>query len=328
VSNASVRSTVARAARGVTQRRQRTADASRPAQPVRVAGVVISHPERPIWPRDAITKADLARYYESVGPWLLPQLDRRPLSLVRCPNGVAGQCFFQRHMGAERPAGVKTFAWGRSSKDKGYLYIATLPAVIQLVQRGVVEFHTWGATMPRPRQPDRMTLDLDPDPALPWARLAEAAQLVRTLVEELGLKGFLKTTGGKGLHVVVPLERRYRWDEVRSVTRAMAEHLARTMPDRFTASMAKRRRTGRVFVDFLRNGEAATAVAAYSARARPDAPVSMPIGWHELAEDVRDGRFNIRTVPGLLSRRRADPWADYSRSACRLTRATSQALGA
>ncbi|MGE5793619.1 MAG: non-homologous end-joining DNA ligase [Bacteroidota bacterium] len=293
---------------------------------VRVAGVTISHPERPVWPDEGITKADLARYYESVGRWLLPHVADRPLSLIRCPGGTAKQCFFQRHMGRERPAGVKTFVWERSAKRRHYLYVGTLPAVVQLVQRGVVELHTWGSVVPRPGRPDRITIDLDPDPALPWTTVAEAARLVRSLAQEIGLKGFVKTTGGKGLHVVMPIARRSGWDEVKALARSLAETLALAMPDRFTASMAKRERAGRVFVDYLRNGEAATAIAAFSARARPGAPVSMPVAWSELAEDVRGRRFNVRSVPALLAARRTDPWADYDRSARPVTKAMLRKL--
>jgi bifunctional non-homologous end joining protein LigD len=293
----------------------------------RVAGVTITHSQRLIWPAESIDKAALARYYERVGPWLLPHLKCRPLSLMRCPDGAAAQCFFQRHMGPARPQGVKTFVWERSTQGKSYLFVTAVPAVIQLVQHGMVELHTWGALLPRPSRPDRITIDLDPDPALPWVRLAEGAQLVRTLVEELGLAAFLKTTGGKGVHVVVPLERRHGWEEVKSFSRAMADHLAHVMPDRFTASLAKRRRAGRIFVDYLRNGEAATAVAAYSARARPGAPVSMPIEWDDLAEDLRGSRFNVTNVPDLLSARRRDPWAGYAAASGRLTRGMLRALG-
>jgi bifunctional non-homologous end joining protein LigD len=294
---------------------------------VRVTGVTITHPERPVWPDEGVTKADLARYYETVGRWLLPHVEGRPLSLVRCPEGAAKQCFFQRHMGPERPPGVRSFATTRAGETRHYLYVDTLAAVVQLVQRGVVELHTWGSRYPPAGRPDRITIDLDPDPALPWAQVAESARLVRSLARELGLKAFLKTTGGKGLHVVMPIAA-HDWDEVKSFARSMAETLARAMPDRFTATVAKRARTGKVFVDYLRNGEAASAVAAFSARARPGAPVSMPIAWTELAEDVRDGRFSVRTVPALLERRRADPWADYARSARALTKAMARKIAA
>jgi bifunctional non-homologous end joining protein LigD len=316
------RAALVRSRPAVATRRSRTSA----AQTVRVAGVTISHPRRLIWPAQGIDKAALARYYERVGPWILPHLKCRPLSLIRCPDGAAGHCFFQRHMGPARVEGVKTFVWERSKAGKRYLFVATIPAVIQLVQQGVVELHTWGSLVPRPARPDRLTFDLDPDPALSWSRVAAAARLVRTLVEEVGLRAFLKTTGGKGLHLVVPLERRQEWDDVKSFARGVAEHLARAMPDRFTASAAKRERVGRIFVDYLRNAEAATAVAAYSARARPGAPVSMPIGWDELSEDVRGSRFNVSNVPDLLAKRRSDPWEGYASAAARLTAAMRRAL--
>ena len=295
---------------------------------VRVAGVAITHPDRLVWPDEGITKADLARYYERVGKWLRPHLVRRPLSLVRCPRGVAAHCFFQKHPGPDRPEGVKTFVWGRSRDGESYFYAAAPAAAIRLVQRGAVEFHTWGATLPRAARPDRMTIDLDPDPDLPWARIVEAARLVRALLEMVGLIGFLKTTGGKGLHIVVPLERRHSWPRSEGVRardrRASRAHDARRC---FTASVAKRRRTGRIFVDYLRNTEGATAVAAYSARARPGAPVSTPIRWDELAEDVRESYFNVKNVPVRLARSRKDPWAGYARQAQRLTPPMRHALG-
>ncbi len=295
--------------------------------PVRVAGVAITHPDRLVWPDEGITKADLARYYERVGKWLRPHLVRRPLSLVRCPGGVAAHCFFQKHPGPDRPESVRTFVWRRSRDGERYFYAAATAAAIQLVQRGAVELHTWGATLPRVARPDRMTIDLDPDPDLPWARVVEAARLTRALLEMVGLAGFLKTTGGKGLHIVVPLERRHSWPEVKAFARAIAERLALTMPDRFTASVAKRRRTGRIFIDYLRNTEGATAVAAYSARARPGAPVSTPIRWDELAADVRESYFNVKNVPVRLARSRKDPWAGYARQAQRLTPPMRRALG-
>jgi bifunctional non-homologous end joining protein LigD len=292
--------------------------------------VAISHPDRAIWREEGITKAALARYYETVAPHVLPHLRARPLSLLRCPDGTAAQCFFQKHMGDDRPQGVKTFLWERASKDrdKRYVYLDSVAALIGVVQRGSVELHTWGATVPKVEKPDRITIDLDPDPALPWADMAAAARLVRALFDELELASFLKTTGGKGLHVVVPLARRHGWDEVKAFARGVAEHFARTFPDRFIAKAAKERRKGKIFVDYLRNGESATAVAAFSVRARAGAPVSLPIGWEELATDVRGAHFNLRNVPERLARQAADPWRDYWRTAGRLTRGMRRAVGA
>jgi bifunctional non-homologous end joining protein LigD len=294
---------------------------------VKVAGVAISHPDRVIWREEGITKADLARYYEAVGPKLIEHLRCRPLSLLRCPDGTAAQCFFQRHLGSGRPEGVKTFVWDRSSKGQGYLYVNTIEAVIGVVQHGSVELHTWGATVPSVRKPDRITIDLDPDPALPWKAMVEGARLVHTLFEQLGLRSFLKTTGGKGLHIVVPLVRRHTWAEVKSFAHGVATHLERTFPDRFVAKASKARRQDRIFVDYLRNGETATAVAAFSARARPGAPISMPVPWTALAEDIRGTHFNVRNAIQRLAAQRSDPWADYARTAQRITRSTRQALG-
>ncbi|WP_332674214.1 DNA ligase D [Aromatoleum sp.] len=295
---------------------------------VRVAGVVISNPERVVWPDAGLTKADLARYYEEIGRWLLPHIVNRPLSLLRCPDGSAAECFFQRHMGQERPADVESFIWeGASPSRRSYLYVTSLEGVIGMVQRGAVEFHTWGSTMPRADRPDRITIDLDPAPDVDWKRVVEAARLVHGLLGELGLPSFLKTTGGKGLHVVVPLQRGPAWEDVKRFSKAFAAQLARILPDRFTANMAKNRRTGRVFVDYLRNGASATAICAYAARARPGAPVSMPLAWDELGAELNPADFTIVTVPGRLESRREDPWRDYAKKRSRLTRPMWEALG-
>ena len=296
--------------------------------PVRVAGINISNADRVVWPDAGLTKADLARYYEAVGDWLLPHIENRPLSLLRCPDGSAAECFFQRHMGQERPADVESFIWeGSSPSRRSYLYVTSLEGVIGMVQRGAIEFHTWGSTMPRADRPDRMTIDLDPGPELGWDRVVEAARLVHGLLGELGLASFVKTTGGKGLHVVVPLRRGAEWDDVKRFSKAVAVHLARILPDRFTANMAKNRRVGRIFVDYLRNDASATAICAYAARARPGAPVSTPIAWDELTPELKPADFSIATVPERLARLREDPWRDYAKKRFTLTRAMWEALG-
>lgn len=303
-------------------------DGAEKSGPVRVVGVVISNADRVVWPDTGLTKSDLARYYEKVGDWLLPHIVNRPLSLLRCPDGSAAECFFQRHMGRERPGGVETFVReGSRPGSRSYLYVTNLAGVIGMVQRGVVEFHTWGSTMPRADRPDRFTIDLDPSPEVGWAQVVEAAQLVHGLLDELGLASFVKTTGGKGLHVVVPLRRGPQWDEVKRFTKAIAAQLARTLPDRFTANMAKNRRTGRIFVDYLRNGASATAVCAYAARARPGATVSTPLSWGELRPGLNPADFTIVTLPGRLAGLREDPWRDYTKKRFTLTRRMWEALG-
>ncbi|HEY5896487.1 MAG TPA: DNA ligase D [Burkholderiales bacterium] len=293
-----------------------------------VHGIKITHPERIVYPSLGFTKLDLARYYDEVGELILPHLANRPLTLVRCPDGADKACFYQRHlaMGAS-PGEVKTFKRLRSSKGY-YIYIDSHNALVTLVQNGAVEMHTWGARVPDATHPDRITMDLDPDEDLSWHELVQATELTRTLVESLGLKSFLKTTGGKGLHVVIPIQPKLGWPEVKEFSRHIAEFLVRAEPKRFTAKVAKVRREGKVFVDYLRNSETASAVSAFSARARADAGVSMPVSWDELGadDDIRK-RFTVRTAPAHLRTRGEDPWADYFDTRQAITTAMWRSLG-
>ncbi|MEI2414822.1 DNA ligase D [Orrella sp. JC864] len=278
-----------------------------------VAGVSITHPERRIYVRPALTKLDLARYYESAGELILPHLLQRRLALLRCPDGTQGACFFQKHLSEEPPAGL--------ALDGGMIVVQNLEGLIALVQRGVIEFHTWGSRSPRSDTPDRITFDLDPGPGLGWRRLADAAQITRALLQELGMDPLLKTTGGKGLHLVVPIKGRHGWDTVKAFAHAVARHLAETLPGHFIAKASKSSRKGVVFVDYLRNGEGATAVAAFSARAREGAPVSMPVPWEVLDEkrDLRGKAFNVRNA--VQPTARDDPWKDYEAARVTLTQA-------
>jgi bifunctional non-homologous end joining protein LigD len=283
--------------------------AGRPARMVReervtVAGVAISNASRPIPNEEGLTKLDIVRYYESVADWLLPEIAQRPLSLIRCPGGDFGSCHFRRHPEneADDPGGIP------------YVRIPGLREMIASVQGGTFEFHSWGSSFPRIDRPDRITLDLDPDPELPWRTFREALELTRALLDSLELKWFVKTTGGKGLHFVLPIVRRDGWDEIKDFARRFAEHLAGSIPTLFTATMSKAKRAGRVYVDYLRNGEGATAVTAYSLRARAGLPVSMPIAWEALDDDVRGDRFNIGNVTRILAGQRVDPWADYAQA--------------
>ncbi len=291
------------------------------------APVKITHPERLVWPALRITKLDLARYYEDAGDWFLPHVKDRPLSLVRCPDGVDKPCFYQRHLMMGRsPGNLKTVRRERSSKG-AYIYASTMDGLLSAVQNGAVEFHTWGATVPDIRHPDRITLDLDPGPGVTWAQLVEATRLVKVLLDQLGVRSFLKTTGGKGLHVVAPVAPKRPWDEVKEFTRRIAVMLTRARPELFLHKMSKAAREGKIFVDYLRNSETASAVAAFSARARPDAGVSTPIAWDELGKDDLRPLYTIRTVPGRLRKLREDPWKDYPGTRQSITAEMLAALG-
>ena len=191
---------------------------------------------------------------------------------------------------------------------------------------GVLEVHTWGATKDRLERPDRLTFDLDPDPSVPWEQVIEAAQLTKTLLDELGFVCFLKTTGGKGLHIVTPIQRTQGWEEAKLFAKMVADHLVTAIPQRFTSNMAKRARKGKIFIDYLRNARGATAIAAYSTRAKPGAPVSVPIAWDELSKELHSDHFTVMNVPARLKRLRHDPWEAYGRSVRRVTAEMGQRL--
>jgi len=245
----------------------------------------------------------------------------RPLALVKCPGGDLRACFFQKHAGDPRRAA------SRPADDPPYLLLRTLRDVIAAVQNGAIELHAWQSRVPRIDRPDRLVLDLDPDPSVDWPAFRAAAGHVRALLDRLGLAWFLKTTGGKGLHFVVPLERRHDFDEAKRFAGAVARRLVDDHPDVFIATASKAQRKGLVFVDWLRNADGATAVAAWSLRARDGLPVSMPIAWSDLGDvDLRGGHFGIDGVPAFVAARRDDPWAAYEQSRRTLSAAMRRAL--
>jgi bifunctional non-homologous end joining protein LigD len=205
--------------------------------------------------------------------------------------------------------------------------IDSLPGLIALVQMGVLEIHTWGSREGSIERPDRLTFDLDPDPSLPWKNLRHAAMELRERLSTLGLGAFVKTTGGKGLHVVVPIEPKNNWNHVKAFAKAFAESVVRDSPDLYVATMSKSQRAGKIFIDYLRNARTATAVCAYSTRARAGAPVSVPLGWEELRVDPRLDHFNVRNAPQRLARLREDPWSDYEAARRPLTKAMEKQLG-
>jgi bifunctional non-homologous end joining protein LigD len=274
------------------------------------------------------TKLELVLYYARVGDWMLPELVNRPVSLVRCPSGKSADCFFQRHAMTGMPEMIRTIPLREegSKKRADYLYIEDARGLLALAQFGAVEFHSWGCRIDQPERPDRIVFDLDPDEGLPWREVVSAAHHIADLLRGLGLVPFLKTTGGKGLHVVVPIARRQGWPEVRRFCEAFARQQAEQAPRRFTANMAKRERRGRIYLDYLRNARSATAVAAYSLRARPGVPASVPLAWDELSAIDDPADLNYATVPQRLEAGVADPWAGIDQAARALTKDMERAL--
>jgi bifunctional non-homologous end joining protein LigD len=294
---------------------------------IAVAGIAISHPDKLLYPEAGLSKLDLAQYYASVSKWIVPHLRARPLSLFRCPDGWGAQCFFQKHADRSVHASVARMLVPEGRGTATYLSADSASAVVALLQWGVLELHPWGARQPKLDRPDRLIFDFDPDSDVPWKAIVEAVRLCRKLLEEIGLTGFLKTTGGKGLHIVVPIRPTLEWSTARGFTRAVADTLTRTFPDRFLATAAKSRRGGKIFVDYLRNTQGATAVAPYSLRARANAPVATPIEWEELSAEVRFDHFNAKNVPGRLAAMKRDPWAALSATRQTITRAMRRRVG-
>jgi bifunctional non-homologous end joining protein LigD len=291
-----------------------------------ILGVRLTHPDRVYYPELGFTKVDLAFYYVTIADAVLPYLDGRPLTLVRCPDGIRGETFYQKHPGFWTPPQVRRF--DVPGKSEEYLYVDSVPGLVALAQVGILEIHPWNSRTSHLEQPDQVILDLDPDEALPFSRVAEAARRVRSLLAEKGLESFVKTTGGKGLHVCVPLLPERGWEELEEFTRAVAQRLARDEPSMFTANMAKTARKGKVYVDYLRNVRGANAVGAFSTRAKEGAPVSFPVGWDELDRLSAPADVTVAEAPLRVldwgAGRAADPWAQYrklkQRVAASLTR--------
>ncbi len=286
-------------------------------------GVRLSNPDRVLYPEEATTKLDLARYYAEIAGWALPQLAHRPLSVVRCPTGLGGETFFQKHAGTGTPKAIVPI----KIDGETHLAIKDLAGLISLVQIGVLEIHPWGSTVDNVEQPDRITFDLDPDIGLPWSQVIAAALEIRDALEGFGLQSFAKTTGGKGLHVVVPLTPELRWEEIKSLTKAVADHIAVQHPQRYTTNQSKRARQGRIYIDYLRNARGATAIGAYSTRARPGAPIATPLFWREVEEGVRPEGFTVATVPLRLTALKSDPWAEIGTVRQTIARAVRRKLG-
>jgi bifunctional non-homologous end joining protein LigD len=286
----------------------RPAARSAPATPV-LRGITVTHPERVVYPDAGLRKIDVVRYYDSVAEAMLPHLVGRPLTLKQCAPDAA-HCRYLRHSGERAPAQVRVVHIQEKTKVGDYMVVDDVPGLIALAQRNMVEFHTWNSSTSDVERPDRVVLDLDPGPEVPWREVVAAARLVRQALQAVGLESWVKTTGGAGLHVVAPIRPAHDWSACLAFARSVAETLVRRDPAKYTTRFAKAGRSRQVLVDYLRNNRTNTAVAAWSARARPGATVSMPIAWDELTPRLAPSRFTVRTAPRRL-RERVDPWAGY-----------------
>jgi len=284
------------------------------------ASLKVTHPDRVIDAESGATKIALVRYYALVGQLMLPHLKGRPVSLVRAPAGVGGELFFQKHADIGKLPGVRQLDKALDPDHPPMLGIATISGLLSAAQWNAVELHTQNANAKAYETPNRMVFDLDPGKDVAWPQMQEAAQLTRAMLEQLGLRPFLKTSGGKGLHIVVPLRQQYDWDTVKVVSQAAVAHMVQTLPERFVFKSGPRNRVGRIFIDYLRNGRGSTTVCAWSARVRPGLGISVPVSWDELAKLHSGDQWNIANVHERLDTGNA-PWQDYAKSARSLTAA-------
>jgi bifunctional non-homologous end joining protein LigD len=276
-----------------------------------VAGIRISHPERVIFPALGVTKLQLAEYYDTIAERMLPYIVNRPISMLRCPEGLSDTCFFQRHIGRGEMKHIYDTGVKVKGRDEDYIMVRDREGLITMIQWGVIEIHPWGAMAEAPDKPNQIIFDLDPDPETPWDAVIEGVREVKARMEEFGLKAFLKTTGGKGLHIVLPLTPKHTWATIKPFTKAIAQSMAHDYPDRYIAMASKAARKGKIFVDYLRNDLTSTAVAPYAVRAREGAGVATPLFWDELSVKLKPSDYNIGTIAERLAQLKSDPWADF-----------------
>jgi bifunctional non-homologous end joining protein LigD len=300
-----------------------SAEAPRAALPARLT---VTHGERVIDAHSGTTKLELVRYYALVGELMMAHLRGRPVSLLRAPSGVGGELFFQKHAQVDRLPGVRQLDQALDPAHAPMLEVGSVGGILSAAQWNVVEFHTQNASARQYQAPDRMVFDLDPGQGVAWGAVCEAAQLVHALLEQLGLPSFLKTSGGKGLHVVVPLKGGRDWDTVKGFSHDVVRHLPARWPARFALKSGAKNRVGKIFIDYLRNGRGATTACAWSARARPGLGISVPLGWDELATLESGEQWSVRNAQARLERGNA-PWEGYARAASTLA-AAIKTLGA
>jgi bifunctional non-homologous end joining protein LigD len=290
-------------------------------------GIKLSNPDKVYYPDIGLTKLDVAKYYETVAPFMLPYVARRPISLVRCPEGIEGERFFQRHAMKGMSKAIKQVPIPGGESKKPYLYIDDEEGLFGLIQISTLEIHDWGVSLAHVNEPDRLVFDLDPDENLDLGTLKAAAVEVREFLEDLGFKSFLKSTGGKGLHLVAPLAPKLGWDVVKAFAKAIADALVSARPDRYTANPLKKTREGKIFVDYLRNQRGGSAIVNYSTRAKKGAPVACPLRWDELKGLKAATPYTVKTLPARLKAMKRDPWEGYSSTRQSITAKARKALG-
>lgn len=277
-----------------------------------------TNPNKVLYPENGITKLDLAYYYKKIHKWILPYIAKRPLTLVRCPEGRQKKCFFQKHLNDLSADGLYSIDIQDKTGIEPYIYIKDEAGLMALVQFGVLEMHIWGCHINNIEKPDLITFDLDPDPNVEWKKTIETAFLIKENLEKIKLISFVKTTGGKGLHVVVPIKPQYGWNEIEIFAHTFVSYLVSLNPNLYIANMNKAKRKGKIFIDYLRNHRGATAIAPYSTRAKENAPVSIPLSWDELSNKVKSDTFNINNVITRLKSLNKDPWKEFFNSKQRL----------
>ncbi|WP_238151944.1 DNA ligase D [Xanthomonas arboricola] len=287
-----------------------SATAKKTAAALSTDGVTITHPERVVFPALGISKGEVAAYYRAVAPLVLLEVARRPLSLLRCPDGVGGDCFFQKHQGRQLGAHIEAIALKQKSGTEDYLYIEDAAGLLELVQMNTLELHPWGSCIDDPEHPDRLVFDLDPGEQVAWSAVVAAARDIRTKLRAAGLESAVRLSGGKGLHVVVPIVPDASWEQARDFCEAFAQALATQAPERYVATMSKAKRHGVIFVDWLRNGRGNTSVCSWSLRAREKATVAVPLHWEELGKISGPDAFPIDKAVQRAKRQRVDPWAE------------------
>lgn len=263
----------------------------------------LTHPDRILYPEKNISKLQIAQFYDNIQEWILPYIINRPLSILRCPQGIGEECFFQKHLNEKK--------FNEIYSTDEYLYIRNLKGLIQLVQMNVLEIHPWGARIDKIEKPDMMIFDLDPGEDILWKKVIKAAFILKEELEQYNLQAFVKTTGGKGLHIVVPIQRRYEWDDMLHFSKIFVQYITAKYPADYIDVMNKSKRKGKIFIDYLRNNRGSTAIAPYSIRARENAPVATPLGWDELTPKIKSASFTINNLEKRLKQLTSDPWQDF-----------------